>query len=138
MRCRAAHSPVVLSLLLAATLAACQGSGATPATSGPPGTGALTGRVTRGPTTSAARPGVSDAAAAAGVEIRIRRPDGTAVTAIRTDAQGVYRVSLPPGTYEVVIGPLTGIDSTKDLPATISIARDRETTLDVRIDTGVR
>jgi type 1 fimbria pilin len=126
------------ALLLVALLAACQGSGAAPVKSGPDGAGVLTGRVTRGPTAAVTRPGAVDSAAAAGVEIRIRGRDGTPVSTVRTDARGVYRVTLPPGTYEIVIGPLTGIEFTKDLPATVTIVRDRETTLDVRIDTGVR
>ena len=119
--------PAVLALAIVACAPA----------SSPAGTGVLTGRITRGPTTSVARP--ADAPApAAGIEIRIEAPDGRPVIAARTDAQGIYRVEVPPGTYRVVTGPLGGMDFTKDLPATVVIARDQEMRLDVRIDTGIR
>jgi hypothetical protein len=126
-------------ILIATALAACHGGPtAGAATAGADGMGVLTGRVTRGPTAAVARPGAADMVAAAGIEIRLRGRDGTPVSTVRTDARGIYEVSLPPGTYEVVIGLLAGIEFTKDLPATVAIVRDRITTLDVRIDTGIR
>ena len=45
---------------------------------------------------------------------------------------------LPPGTYRVEVGPLTGIEFTKDLPATVTVTAGQETRLDVHIDTGLR
>jgi hypothetical protein len=127
-------------LLLALGVGACHadGTGSPARSSLAGGAGVLTGRVTRGPATAVVRPGQADAEAAAGVEVQVRARDGAPVAAVRVDQQGVYRVSLPPGTYEVRVGPLQGMEFTKDLPATISILRDQETRLDVRIDTGVR
>jgi len=55
-----------------------------------------------------------------------------------TDNQGAYSVRLPSGTYRVETAPLVGIEFTKDLPATVTIAAGQETRLDVTIDTGIR
>jgi hypothetical protein len=57
---------------------------------------------------------------------------------VRTDGAGVYRLSLPPGTYEVTLGPLPRPEFTKDPPAAVTIVRGRETRQDFRIDTGIR
>jgi hypothetical protein len=55
-----------------------------------------------------------------------------------TDAAGLYRTSLPPGTYQVTIPQLPIPQHTKDLPATITIGASQEKRLDIRIDTGLR
>lgn len=126
-------------VLLALCAVACQppGTVAAPPPSSP-GTGSLTGLVTRGPMSSVERPGIANTTAAVGIELVIRKSDGTPAATVRTDAQGAYRVTLPPGTYEVRAGQLSGMDFTKSLPATITIVAGQETRLDVRIDSGVR
>lgn len=137
MRDDVVGASLLLSLLLVVAVAACQAAGTAPPPSAD--TGVLTGRVTRGPMAGGpARAGTPDATAAAGVEIRVRARDGGPARVVRTDSSGVYRLSLPPGTYEVTLGPLAGVEFTKDLPATVAIARGRETRQDIRIDTGVR
>ncbi len=55
-----------------------------------------------------------------------------------TDAEGAYRISLAPGTYRVTMGPLAGLEFTKDLPATVTITAGQEARLDIHIDTGMR
>lgn len=137
MRDEAVSASLLLSLLLVVAIAACHAAG-TP--KGPSvETGVLVGRVTRGPVAGGpARAGTPDAAAAAGVEIRVTPRDGGSARMIRTDGSGVYRLRLPPGTYEVTLGPRPGMEFTKDLPATVVIAPGQETRIDIRIDTGMR
>jgi hypothetical protein len=55
-----------------------------------------------------------------------------------TDQEGHYRLSLPPGSYRVEMGPLPPMQFTKDLPATVTITVGQETRKNIRIDTGMR
>jgi hypothetical protein len=55
-----------------------------------------------------------------------------------TGADGRYVAVLPPGSYRVAVTSLTGIEFTKDLPATVTVTAGQETRLDVYIDTGLR
>ena len=48
-----------------------------------------------------------------------------------------YRIALSPGTYRVEL-QRQGIDSSKDLPRTVTIANGQTTRLDISIDTGIR
>ena len=48
-----------------------------------------------------------------------------------------YRVALPPDTYRVELDR-RGIDTSRDVPRTVSIQAGQTTRLDVRIDTGIR
>jgi len=48
-----------------------------------------------------------------------------------------YRVALSPGTYRVEL-QRRGIDSSKDLPQTVTISAGQTTQLDISIDTGIR
>lgn len=99
--------------------------------------GALVGRVTRGPLSPVEGVGAARSALP-GAMIIISTPDGQEVASATTDAQGVYRMNLPLGTYRVTMAPLGGMEFSKDLPATVTIIRGRETRLDLRIDTGIR
>lgn len=137
MRPDVVRASLLLSLLLVFAVAACQAAGTAPPPTGE--TGLLTGRVTRGPVTGGpARAGTPDTTAAAGVEVRVRRRDGGAAQVVRTDGAGAYRLSLPPGTYEVTLGPLPPPEFTKDPAAVVTIVRGREVRQDFRIDTGIR
>lgn len=104
-----------------------------------PSMGVLVGLVTRGPSSSienlAGRLGPSPAA---NIRILISSGAGEAVTSGMTDTHGEYRIDLPSGTYRVEIGPLAGMEYTKDLPAVVAVSAGRETRLDFRIDTGIR
>jgi hypothetical protein len=104
-----------------------------------PSMGVLVGRVTRGPFSSieslAGRLGPSPAA---NIRIVISSGAGEAVTSGMTDPRGEYRIDLPSGTYRVAIGPLAGMEYTKDLPAVVEVSAGQETRLDFRINTGIR
>ena len=111
-------------------------AGAAPPTAA---TGVLTGRVTRGPVTPAEKAGGPPSSEpAAGVRIIISRPSGGEVATALTGKKGEYRLSLPPGHYQVDLAPLGHRGFARELPAPVSISRDRETRLDIRIDTGMR
>ena len=56
---------------------------------------------------------------------------------VSIDAQGFYRVSIKPAQYVVDINRI-GIDSSKNVPRTVSITSGGTTTLDIDIDTGIR
>jgi hypothetical protein len=62
---------------------------------------------------------------------------GTEVRHITFEADCTYRVSLPPGSYRVELDR-RGIDTSRDLPRTVTIQAGQTTRLDVSIDTGIR
>ena len=103
------------------------------------GMGALFGRVTMGPMSPVGRsadPGAS--AAVPGARIMISSVHGQEITSVVTEADGGYRLRIPPGIYRIDMPPLTGGRFTKDVPTTVTIAEGQQTRLDIRIDTGVR
>ena len=102
------------------------------------GNGTLSGKVTKGPVSPAQTGDTASALSVPGVTLLIRTPTGQAVQSVGTDAKGAYSVSLPAGTYQIEMGPLTGIEFTKDLPTTITIREGQATRLDISIDTGIR
>ena len=59
------------------------------------------------------------------------------VQRIAFGADCTYRVSLPPGSYRVELDR-RGIDTSRDLPRTVTIQAGQTTRLDVSIDTGIR
>jgi hypothetical protein len=71
---------------------------------------------------------------------------GLVVFDARTDAEATrfdlgsdctFRVALLPGSYRVEL-QRRGIDSSKDLPQTVTISPAQTTRLDINIDTGIR
>jgi hypothetical protein len=103
------------------------------------GTGALTGLVTRWPTSPVQGPGLPPAAAPApGVKLVIYGPGRQEIATVLTDAAGHYRVNLPPGSYLIEMALEKGRGFSKDLPATVTITQGQETRLNIRIDTGIR
>ena len=103
------------------------------------GMGALIGRVTMGPMSPVSRsadPGAS--AAVPGARIMISSVHGQEITMVVTEADGGYRLRIPPGIYRIDMPPLTGGRFTKDVPTTVTIAEGQQTRLDIRIDTGIR
>lgn len=104
-----------------------------------PSMGVLVGRVTREPASSIeSLAGQLGPPPVSNIRIVISSGAGEAVTSGMTDTRGDYRIDLPSGTYRVEIGPLTGMEYTKDLPAVVAVSAGRETRLDFRIDTGIR
>jgi hypothetical protein len=67
-----------------------------------------------------------------------RSGSGAAIASTSTDAAGNYQVSLAAGTYVVTIGPVQGYLSSKDVPATVTVAGGQTTTLNILLDTGIR
>lgn len=102
------------------------------------GMGVLTGTVVLWPVTPTERPGMPSTAPAPGVRIVVSGPDGREIQSMLTSAAGLYRTSLPPGPYQVMIPQLPIPQRTKDLPATVTISAGQETRLDIKIDTGLR
>lgn len=104
-----------------------------------PSMGALVGRVTREPASpSESLAGRGGPSPAANIRIVISSRAGEAMTSGLTDTRGDYRIDLPSGAYRVDIGPLAGMEYTKDLPALVAVSAGQETRLDFRIDTGIR
>mgnify|MGYP001602221744 CR=1 FL=1 len=104
-----------------------------------PRMGVLVGRVTRGPASSIeSLAGQLGPSPVSNIRIVISSGAGETVTSGMTDTRGEYRIALPSGTYRVDIGPLAGMEYTKDLPAVVAVSAGQETRLDFRIDTGIR
>ena len=102
--------------------------------------GTLIGRIVRGPTFPVSRPGVPSEAPVAGAELRIVNSGGTLVATARSDANGLYRVTLPPGEYRIERGAgFPGFPGfVKNLPARVAISPGGQTRFDVSVDTGIR
>jgi hypothetical protein len=102
-------------------------------------TGSLAGVVTRGPTCPVQTPTTPcPPEPASGMKLLVLTPTGEKIRSPVTNHEGKYRVALPAGSYRIEISPLTGIEFTKDVPATVTILEGRETRLDINIDTGIR
>ncbi len=107
-------------------------------------TGVLTGQVTvegicGGPDTASGTPCVTSPD-----DVRSRIVIVYAATVLKREVAranltpfGEYRFELPPGQYTVDIAK-NGADSSKALPATVSVDSKKTTTLNFTIDTGAR
>jgi len=103
------------------------------------GEGELIGKVIRGPISPVMTKDMpSQSVPASGIKLIILTSKRKQITSVMTDAQGEYRISLPPGTYRIETTSLAGIEFTKDLPAIVNITEGRKTRLDINIDTGIR
>lgn len=103
-----------------------------------PGSGVLTGRVTRGPLTPVQQPGTPSESEVSGARIDIATLDGKLVTSVETDSAGTFRADLPAGTYKITMPSLYGAMFSKDLPAIVSISGGEEKRLNIHLDTGIR
>ena len=132
-----ARTGLLVALAAALTLAACALHEAS--SSGPAANGTLVGRIVRGPIFTISGPGVPvpPPRPLAVAELKILNSQGSVAATVRTDADGFYRVTLPPGHYRVEHGE-TFRGATKDLPATVTVMGGQQTRLDVTIDTGIR
>jgi hypothetical protein len=103
------------------------------------GMGTLRGSITLGPTSPVHSPGMPAAPVPApGIKLLLYGPERQEIAAVTSDAQGEFRVELPPGTYRLEMAPAQGKGFTKDLPATVTIAPGRDTRLNLRLDIGLR
>lgn len=101
--------------------------------------GILTGHVTRGPISPVRGFGITvpPSVPAVGAELNILNSKGAVVATARTNAEGLYRVEMPPGQYRVERG--AGFSGpTKNLPAFVSVSPGNETRFDLLVDTGIR
>ena len=133
----------ILSLVISLiTLTACQSLAPGGIVSPLVQPGSLQGHVNIGPLTPVERAGVPTATVPPQVyaarQLVLYKEDGTTeISRIKLNDQGDYRVELAPGTY--VLGLVrSGIDRTRELPATVTITSGATTTVDVSIDTGIR
>ncbi len=116
---------------LAATLAA----GLALAARAPAAPSGLHGVVYRGPTTPVCREGVPCEAPAPGVTLFFGR-SGVRKGAIKTRADGSYRILLPAAIYAVTTDQ--GRFERTPYPHRIKVRLEHVDTLDFRIDTGIR
>lgn len=107
-----------------------------------PALGTLAGKVSVGPLTPVERVDATPAPVPPEVyttrAINVLSPDGkTLVKSVSFQADGTYRVELPPGEYLVEL-KRNGIDRAAELPAQITIHSGEILILDLNIDTGMR
>jgi hypothetical protein len=130
-------SKSVLSIVLVSiVLAGCAGS----SPSEPETPGVLQGSVSIGPICPVEQEGVPcpvPPEAYAARKIVVSDSRGRLVERVTIGSDGRYRVSLAPGTYRVDINRI-GIDSSSDVPRTVTIRSGETVVLDIRIDTGIR
>lgn len=112
---------------------------ASPATATSAG-GYLEGRARIGPLTPVEREGVPSPTPSPAVCLARAlnvAAGGAAAVRVPLQADCTFRVALPAGQYVVSLAP-SGIDFSKDLPRTITIAAGQTVRLEVSIDTGMR
>jgi hypothetical protein len=63
---------------------------------------------------------------------------GDTVASVVSDAQGRFRVPLPPGTYTLHPANLLGAPAPLAMPQTVSVAAGRYATVEIAFDSGVR
>jgi hypothetical protein len=63
---------------------------------------------------------------------------GATVATVTTGADGIFRVPLPAGTYELRPANLTGAALPRPMPGTIVVPPGRYVIANVRFDTGIR
>jgi hypothetical protein len=118
---------------LALTVAAC---GTTQhAATGPPTSALVSGTVLAGPIAPVAQPGVADTRPVSGALVEVLR-DTTVSASTRTDSLGRYQISIPPGSYIIVVtakGYLMGQQR-----KSVAVTAGQKLKINVTIDTGIR
>jgi len=99
--------------------------------------GTLFARVVRGPVSPVETGGGSSTQPAPGLELLLTR-DGRGVASAVTDLNGEFRLGLSAGVYSMDLADRSPAVVSKDLPAVIAIEPDRETRIEIRLDTGLR
>lgn len=121
-------------LAIAAVLAACAPGGAEARLT-------LRGDVTAGPTCpveSASPDPACDDRPVAGAVLVVRDANGDEVTRVTSDADGAFRVDLPPGRYTVVPQPVDGLLGTGPPEEVELRAGEPPPPLAIGYDTGIR
>jgi len=101
------------------------------------GKGILTGKATRGPMSPIEGKDMPSSEPASDVKLQIWTLEGQEINSVVTDGEGKYSITLSPGSYRIETPPLPS-GFTKDLPAAVTIQENKETLLNIRIDTGIR
>jgi carboxypeptidase family protein len=55
-----------------------------------------------------------------------------------TSVDGSFAIQLPPGTYRVTLEPRPGLGVARGLPETVTVVAGQPTSLDIRLDSGLR
>ena len=118
-------------LLLLALATGCGGGSAGDGTSG------IEGTVTIGPQCPVEQAGspCPDAPYVAAITVS---SDGDMVEEGRSDADGRYRITLAPGTYTVVAGPLDGMGIATGAPVEVVVTDGSFARIDLSVDSGIR
>lgn len=125
-------------LIVALLLAACSGPTDPDDARGP--FGRLAGVVTIGPFCPVTTPQPCPTPPSAYTARKILVYDEAGSRLLHTvdiDTRGLYVIDLPPARYTVDIRKV-GMDSSKDVPAVVTIRANLVTSLDIAIDTGIR
>ncbi len=102
-----------------------------------PGQGLLSVAVMRGPVYPVERPGQPSSMPAAGVTIAVMSSEGEKIASVVTDSEGRCSVSLSPGTYHIEV-ERTPLGLPKGVPSEVTVSDGKETSLTIRLDTGIR
>lgn len=101
------------------------------------------GEVTAGPICPVERPGDSAFSAAcaaravAGAVLVVQDGSGKEVARFTTDASGLFRIDLAPGTYTLAARPVNGLMRAAP-PQSVTVVQGRMTVVAVSYDTGIR
>ncbi len=68
--------------------------------------------------------------------IQVLNSDNSKVAQFQTDAQGIFQVELPPGTY--ILHPLTGKPMPHAADQTVDVTAGQFTQVNIVYDTGMR
>ncbi len=103
------------------------------------GTSGIGGEVLAGPTCPVERPGDSACAPrpVEGAVLVVKDASGNEVARFTTDASGLFRVNLAPGTYTVAAQPVSGIMGTA-APQQVTVAVGNLKMVSLGYDTGIR
>jgi hypothetical protein len=72
-------------------------------------------------------------------EVVLYKSDGaTAVARMRTGAEGVYEVSVPPGTYVIYSQAIGFSGKMEEIPNTVAVEAGKAIRFNFSIDTGIR
>jgi hypothetical protein len=122
-------------------LTACHGDGPTSPDPASQPHGTLSGAVTLGPNCPAETPANPCPPAPGAFALRKVLVYDLArtrvVVTVDIDSHGFYIVSLVPGQYTVDLQK-SGADTSRDVPATVTILKDLVTSHNISIDTGIR
>jgi hypothetical protein len=99
----------------------------------------VTGRVTAGPTCPVENPNLPacNPRPVAGAVLLVKGAGGVEVARFTTDATGLFRIGLQPGSYTLEPQPVEGLMGTA-APMPFTVNDGSETFLDVVYDTGIR